>query len=999
MDPETEAFTRSLSRVSLAIDEKAISALNEKITSQEETIKKLTDQMRIMASERDTLRAEREAQNLMIAALKRSNQLLLKSSIDLINFQEQLSNTTRAYQDLAMQLRDSMSNEDANTAASLINPIAPVPQLLNSASKTIFPDSTTANVSSTTVPTLSSSSALPNIPQENTIKPDGNEIPEKPIIIVSQQPSSDELHPHIDLLQGFPLFASFPRSVLEQISLCSYELKRKEGQIIITKGEEGAEMFFIVDGVVAVVVDGKELIFKFRRTATIVAKSDCILAVVTKQKLDEIVEAANQAVQLIMEEFTINKEIWWKQQQYIKAQEKFGAEFVNDIARKDLKSLELFAEAPDSFIDSLAMTLKCLVYKAGEIVIHLNEDSDAMYFVLSGTVEVVGSTGVVHAEIAGGSFFGEVGILLNMKRTASIRAKVESRLFKLQRDNLDEVVSEYPSVKNKLKESADERFYLFQMRQSFAEEEPTMAVPDQFDLEVGQNVLSKLTFFEDVDYSIVTELAMLMTRRTWESGEHIIRCGEDGKSMFFLVAGDADVITEFGDVVDQFHAPDAYFGEVAIIEQVPRTASVRCITTCSTYELKKEDKAEPRTPIYGPKDCTSTEALERITLIDSLYENKIKLYMPSEAKASLLLVGDDEDNLETKKERELTLGERLQTQVFESPAVSQTLLSQPDESPPPPPPRSPLRNAATAAKTLSLCSDDSDDTDAAAAAAKEAAAKDAIAKIEADKVKSGFSIGFAEDRNKRHRRTMEDAHSFVYRYGAVDGQGFFAIFDGHAGKTAAEWCGAHLHETLHTLILERPTTPIPELLNEAFVRTDSQLAARKLSSGCTAVVAFTRIETRENEKKRVLYTANVGDARAVLSRDGKALRLSYDHKGTDPHETQRIQESGGFVVNGRVNGVLAVTRALGDVTMKDYILGNPYTTETVLNDADNVLILACDGVWDVCSDQDAISFVNESSRANVQTASDDLLAYALEKFSTDNLSVMVIQFLDTKTFS
>ncbi|KAI9345530.1 phosphatase 2C-like domain-containing protein [Obelidium mucronatum] len=239
---------------------------------------------------------------------------------------------------------------------------------------------------------------------------------------------------------------------------------------------------------------------------------------------------------------------------------------------------------------------------------------------------------------------------------------------------------------------------------------------------------------------------------------------------------------------------------------------------------------------------------------------------------------------------------------------------------------------------------------------------------------------------------MEDAHTYVYRFGAVDGQGFFAIFDGHAGKTAAEWCGVNLHKTLNDLIVEKPTTPIPELLNEAFVRTDAQLASRKLSSGCTAIVAFTRIETRGGERKRVLYTANVGDARAVLSRNGKALRLSYDHKGTDPHETQRIMESGGFVVNGRVNGVLAVTRALGDVTMKDYILGNPYTTETVLSETDDLLILACDGVWDVCTDQDAITFVNDSSRSDVQTASDDLLEYALEKFSTDNLSVMVVRF-------
>jgi protein phosphatase PTC1 len=41
---------------------------------------------------------------------------------------------------------------------------------------------------------------------------------------------------------------------------------------------------------------------------------------------------------------------------------------------------------------------------------------------------------------------------------------------------------------------------------------------------------------------------------------------------------------------------------------------------------------------------------------------------------------------------------------------------------------------------------------------------------------------------------MEDAHSFVVDYAGVRGQGFFAIFDGHAGKHAAEWCGAHFHE-------------------------------------------------------------------------------------------------------------------------------------------------------------------------------------------------------------
>ena len=48
--------------------------------------------------------------------------------------------------------------------------------------------------------------------------------------------------------------------------------------------------------------------------------------------------------------------------------------------------------------------------------------------------------------------------------------------------------------------------------------------------------------------------------------------------------------------------------------------------------------------------------------------------------------------------------------------------------------------------------------------------------------------------DKGTRRTMEDAHSFVVDFDSIRGQGFFAVFDGHAGKHAAEWCGAHFHE-------------------------------------------------------------------------------------------------------------------------------------------------------------------------------------------------------------
>jgi protein phosphatase PTC1 len=290
--------------------------------------------------------------------------------------------------------------------------------------------------------------------------------------------------------------------------------------------------------------------------------------------------------------------------------------------------------------------------------------------------------------------------------------------------------------------------------------------------------------------------------------------------------------------------------------------------------------------------------------------------------------------------------------------------------------------------------------------------------------KSTFRVGVWEDRNKKCRRTMEDTHAFLYNFldtpaPAVDGSagkdksskddkdvsisesdnGYFAIFDGHAGTFAADWCGKKLHIILEDMIRKHPNMPIPELLDMTFTAVDGQLEKLPLkNSGCTAAIAVLRWEDRvpsdrsvtgslaiapaskalaksqESEKEkdgssetsqtvsneaiatklrgissrqRVLYTANVGDARIILCRNGKALRLSYDHKGSDENEGKRIANAGGLILNNRVNGVLAVTRALGDTYMKDLVTGHPYTTETVIqHDLDEFIIIACDGVSD-----------------------------------------------------
>lgn len=66
-----------------------------------------------------------------------------------------------------------------------------------------------------------------------------------------------------------------------------------------------------------------------------------------------------------------------------------------------------------------------------------------------------------------------------------------------------------------------------------------------------------------------------------------------------------------------------------------------------------------------------------------------------------------------------------------------------------------------------------------------------------------------------------------------------------------------------------------------------------------------------------MYCANVGDARAILCRNGKAIDLSVDHKAKRPDEQKRITNQGGYIVYGRVLGRLAISRAFGDFDCKN----------------------------------------------------------------------------------
>lgn len=238
------------------------------------------------------------------------------------------------------------------------------------------------------------------------------------------------------------------------------------------------------------------------------------------------------------------------------------------------------------------------------------------------------------------------------------------------------------------------------------------------------------------------------------------------------------------------------------------------------------------------------------------------------------------------------------------------------------------------------------------------------------------------------RPTMEDAHSLEVNSDYV----FVGLYDGHGGRNVADFAAQQLHKNID-LSACKTSTDIGKALHEAFIQTHKALDTVSFDAkeqGCAAITILI--------KDKKMYIANAGDSRAVLSNNGNAVALSEDHKPNRLSEKQRIEQLGGKVFGffggvPRVNGILAVARALGDKALNPYVIPDPEIREKTLDHNDEFLILACDGVWDVIDNQTAVDIVKislEQSNTDVNKAADTLKTEALQRGSTDNISVIVI---------
>ncbi|KAJ6842149.1 putative protein phosphatase 2C 52 [Iris pallida] len=248
-----------------------------------------------------------------------------------------------------------------------------------------------------------------------------------------------------------------------------------------------------------------------------------------------------------------------------------------------------------------------------------------------------------------------------------------------------------------------------------------------------------------------------------------------------------------------------------------------------------------------------------------------------------------------------------------------------------------------------------------------------------------LSWGFSSFRGKR--ATMEDFYDI--KSSTIDSQAvrLFGIFDGHGGSRAAEYLKENLFENL----LKHPKfmTDTKLAIRETYQKTDADfLDAEKNTLRDDGSTASTAVLVGNH-----LYVANVGDSRAVISKAGKAIQLSDDHKPNRSDERKRIESAGGVVMwagTWRVGGVLAMSRAFGNRLLKQFVVAEPEIQEKVVDEEFELLVLASDGLWDVVANEDAVTLARLEE--DPEAAARKLTEIAFSRGSADNITIIVVRF-------
>lgn len=240
---------------------------------------------------------------------------------------------------------------------------------------------------------------------------------------------------------------------------------------------------------------------------------------------------------------------------------------------------------------------------------------------------------------------------------------------------------------------------------------------------------------------------------------------------------------------------------------------------------------------------------------------------------------------------------------------------------------------------------------------------------------------------------MEDQNLIVWPWTSDQDKCLVAVFDGHAGKECAVDAVNYFQKEFGTLVdsLQPLPTNMQVPFKDAYAAVDKLLLPHEYV-GCTATTVF----IWQSGENRYLQCANVGDSTSFLKRGNSVVKLSKDHKPTDPDERIRIVTSGIELGENQTRvGGLAVSRALGDHFLKQMnqgVIGEPYICQPIqLTEEDTILIVASDGLWDVMTGEQAVEVCESITVGSAELMATTLIRTALDDPKcTDNITVIVV---------
>lgn len=229
------------------------------------------------------------------------------------------------------------------------------------------------------------------------------------------------------------------------------------------------------------------------------------------------------------------------------------------------------------------------------------------------------------------------------------------------------------------------------------------------------------------------------------------------------------------------------------------------------------------------------------------------------------------------------------------------------------------------------------------------------------------------------RKYMEDKFFTI----KMDFDLLSCIFDGHGGSA----CSVYFNDNFYTKFMKNKYK-YPNIKNAMLstVKDMNQTFISKFKdkSGSTINIFYLDLITKK------CHNINLGDSRSIVGYKNGVKVISKDHKPHLKAEQKYIERKGGNVIDNRVQGILAMSRSVGDKDISKYLNDTPnyYSIDIT---SDMIFFLhASDGLFDVMSNNEIYDFVTKRLKNSIEVIVSELIKYAFEKGSSDNISVSLI---------